>query len=69
MSTIHGIMETYIESDIRMIRVQALQGERSFTIVLPKVFASGLGIRKGDYVRVTQEEGKIVIEKMYEGAK
>lgn len=29
-------------------RVQALQGERSLTIVLPKVFAMELGISKGD---------------------
>jgi AbrB family looped-hinge helix DNA binding protein len=62
-------METCIGSDIRMIRVQALQGERSLTIVLPKVFASGLGIRKGDYVKVIQEEEKIVIEKIQERTK
>lgn len=29
-------------------KVQALQGERSLTVVLPKEFATELGIAKGD---------------------
>ena len=29
-------MNQYTESEIRMMRVQALQGERSLTIVLPR---------------------------------
>ncbi|HZD35912.1 MAG TPA: AbrB/MazE/SpoVT family DNA-binding domain-containing protein [Nitrososphaeraceae archaeon] len=44
-------------------KIQALTGERSLTVVLPKEFAQRLGIRKGDYVDVTQYESKIVIEK------
>jgi antitoxin component of MazEF toxin-antitoxin module len=43
--------------------IQALTGERSLTLVLPKQYAISLGIGKGDYVRVKQENGKIIIEK------
>ena len=44
-------------------KVQAMTGERSLTVVLPKEFAQRLGIGKGDYVDVTQYESKIIIEK------
>lgn len=49
------------EYEIRTI--QALTGERSLTLVLPKQYAIGLGLRKGDYVKVRQEENAIIIEK------
>jgi bifunctional DNA-binding transcriptional regulator/antitoxin component of YhaV-PrlF toxin-antitoxin module len=45
-------------------RVQALQGERSFTVVLPKEFAVGLGIGKGDFLKCIVDGKKLVIEKM-----
>jgi AbrB family looped-hinge helix DNA binding protein len=48
-------------------KVQGIVGEYSFSIVLPKSFANDLGIGKGDYVKVSQEDGKIIVEKMYEG--
>jgi bifunctional DNA-binding transcriptional regulator/antitoxin component of YhaV-PrlF toxin-antitoxin module len=44
-------------------KVQGLVGEQSFSVVLPKSYAIHLGIGKGDFVRVSQEENKIVIEK------
>ena len=44
-------------------RIQGLVGEQSFSIVLPKQYAVNLKIRKGDFVKVRQEENKIVIEK------
>jgi hypothetical protein len=44
-------------------KVQALQGERSLTIVLPKEFAVLLGIVKGDFLKVRLEDNKIVLEK------
>jgi bifunctional DNA-binding transcriptional regulator/antitoxin component of YhaV-PrlF toxin-antitoxin module len=44
-------------------KVQALTGERSLTVVLPKEFAQHVGISKGDYVKVTQDECRIIIEK------
>jgi antitoxin component of MazEF toxin-antitoxin module len=56
-------MNQYTESEIRMMRVQALQGERSLTIVLPRNFASGLNIRKGDYLKVSLEGNKMILER------
>lgn len=50
-------------------KVQGIVGEYSFSIVLPKSFAHDLGIGKGDYVKVSQEDGKIVVEKMEEKVK
>ena len=44
-------------------RIQALTGERSLTLVLPKHYASDLGLNKGDYVKVKQEQNKLVIQK------
>jgi phosphate uptake regulator len=44
-------------------KVQGLIGETSFSVILPKQYALELGIGKGDFVKVHQESGKIVIEK------
>lgn len=48
-------------------KVQGIVGEYSFSIVLPKSFANDLGIGKGDYVKVSQYDDKIIVEKMDEG--
>jgi AbrB family looped-hinge helix DNA binding protein len=48
-------------------KVQGIVGEYSFSIVLPKSFAIELGIGKGDYVKVSQDDGKIIVEKMDKG--
>ncbi len=48
-------------------KVQGIVGEYSFSIVLPKSFANDLGIGKGDYVKVSQDDGKIIVEKMDKG--
>ena len=44
-------------------KVQALIGEMSFSIVLPKSYVTNLRINKGDFVKVHQEGHRIVIEK------
>ena len=44
-------------------RIQGIVGNQSFCVVLPKSYAINLGIGKGDFVKVCQEGGKIVIEK------
>lgn len=44
-------------------KIQGLIGESSFSIILPKIFATNIGIKKGDYVDVYQEGHKIIIEK------
>ena len=52
-----------IMTDIEYRKVQGLVGDQSFSIVLPKSYAIQLGIGKGDFVKVSQEENRIVIEK------
>jgi hypothetical protein len=44
-------------------KVQAYHGERSLTIVLPRIFAVDLGITKGDYLKVKMENKKLILEK------
>lgn len=44
-------------------KVQGLVGDQSFSIVLPKSYAIELGIGKGDFVKVSQEHDRIIIQK------
>jgi hypothetical protein len=44
-------------------KIQGLVGEQSFSVVLLKSYALHLGIGKGDFVKVSQEANKIIIEK------
>jgi AbrB family looped-hinge helix DNA binding protein len=44
-------------------KVQGLIGESSFSIVLPKAFAARLNIKKGDFVKVTQDGDRIIVER------
>jgi len=55
----------YKES-IEYRKVQGIVGEQSFSVVLPKKYAVDLGIGKGDFVRVHQKDGKLIIEKVME---
>ena len=53
-----------VQSNIKEYRkVQGLVGDQSFSVVLPKQYAIHLGIAKGDFVKVQEEEGKIIIQK------
>ncbi|MPZ08510.1 MAG: AbrB/MazE/SpoVT family DNA-binding domain-containing protein, partial [Nitrososphaeraceae archaeon] len=45
-------------------RVQALHGERSLTIVLPKTLAGQLGIVKGDYLKYLVDGNRLIMEKV-----
>jgi antitoxin component of MazEF toxin-antitoxin module len=49
------------EYEIRTI--QAFTGERSLTLVLPKQYAIGLGLSKGDFVKVRLQNDSIIIMK------
>jgi bifunctional DNA-binding transcriptional regulator/antitoxin component of YhaV-PrlF toxin-antitoxin module len=48
---------------VELRKVQALQGERSLTIVLPKEFTTSLEIGKGDFLKVIVDGKKLVLEK------
>ncbi len=49
---------------IELRRVQALQGERSVTIVFPKEFATELGVGKGDFLKCQVDGNRLIIEKV-----
>ncbi|HEY7080847.1 MAG TPA: AbrB/MazE/SpoVT family DNA-binding domain-containing protein [Nitrososphaeraceae archaeon] len=49
--------------DIEIRRVQAYSGERSMTIVLPKIFSEKLGIGKGDFLKVQLDNSRLILEK------
>jgi antitoxin component of MazEF toxin-antitoxin module len=55
------IPETGIKTTVR--KVQAYHGERSITVVLPKDFAASLEIEKGDFLKVSLEGNKLVLQK------
>jgi antitoxin component of MazEF toxin-antitoxin module len=44
-------------------RTIGIIGNSSFCIVLPKKFAINLGVGKGNFVKVRQQENKIIVEK------
>ena len=54
-----------IEDSIEVRRIQALTGERSFTLVFPKQFATELGVGRGDFVKCRIDSGRLVVEKMH----
>jgi antitoxin component of MazEF toxin-antitoxin module len=56
-------MKNNVEKEIR--RIQGLVGEYSFTVVLPKKYATNIGISKGDYVEITENQDAIVIRKAW----
>jgi bifunctional DNA-binding transcriptional regulator/antitoxin component of YhaV-PrlF toxin-antitoxin module len=49
---------------IELRRVQALQGERSFTLVFPKEFARELGVGKGDFLKCQVDKNRLIVEKV-----
>jgi hypothetical protein len=44
-------------------KVQSYSGERSLTIVLPKLFSAALHIEKGDFMKVHMVDKKLILEK------
>jgi hypothetical protein len=47
----------------RVRRTAGLVGSTSFSIVLSKQYAIQLGVGRGDFVKVSREQNRIVIEK------
>ena len=50
--------------NLEIRRVQGLQGEKSFTLVLPKEFVVRLGIGKGDFLKCSVDGRRLVVEKV-----
>ena len=44
-------------------RTAGIVGTASFCVVLPKQYAINLGVGKGDFLKVSQQQNKIVIQK------
>jgi antitoxin component of MazEF toxin-antitoxin module len=49
------------QTEIR--KVQAIHGNSTFILVLPKDFVSALNISKGDYVKCSISNNRLLIEK------
>jgi hypothetical protein len=49
---------------IEIRKVQALTGERSFTLVFPKHFAVELGVGRGDFLKCQVDGNRLIVEKM-----
>jgi hypothetical protein len=45
-------------------RVQALTGERTLVICFPKHLADDLGVAKGDFLKYSIEDGRLIVEKI-----
>jgi phosphate uptake regulator len=56
-----AIIDVDIKYEYR--KIQGLIGETSFSVILPKEYALNIGIGKGDFVKVRQEDNRIIIEK------
>jgi bifunctional DNA-binding transcriptional regulator/antitoxin component of YhaV-PrlF toxin-antitoxin module len=48
---------------VQIRRIQALTGDRSFTLVFPKSIAQELGIIKGDFLKCHKDGTKLIVEK------
>ena len=53
--------DTKLETKLR--RIQAIYGQRSLLLCLPIEFTHYLGISKGDYVKCSILDNKLVVEK------
>jgi bifunctional DNA-binding transcriptional regulator/antitoxin component of YhaV-PrlF toxin-antitoxin module len=52
-----------MDESLTIRKVQAYSGDRSLTVVLPKIFAERLNIGKGDFLKVYVDDRKLVLEK------
>jgi hypothetical protein len=64
IDTIVNMRSLDFRDNVELRRVQALHGEKSLTIVLPKNFAVHLGIGKGDFLKCLVGGNRLIIEKM-----
>jgi hypothetical protein len=62
--SVYAIYCMYSPEKIELRRVQGLQGERSFTLVFPKEFATELGVGKGDFLKCQVDKNRLIVEKV-----
>ena len=51
------------DNQTELRKVQGIHGNSTFTLVLPKDFVSILRIDKGDYLKCTILDNKLIVEK------
>jgi hypothetical protein len=49
---------------VEIRKIQALTGERSFTLVFPKQFAIELGVGRGDFLKCFVDGTRLIVEKV-----
>lgn len=59
----YSISEKSTDQSFEYRKVQAILGDISFNVVLPKKYSLALGLKKGDFVKVSQHGKRLVIEK------
>lgn len=52
------------QNKIEYRKVQSIHGNSTFVLVLPKDFVSVLNIAKGDYVKCSISDNKMIMEKI-----
>ena len=45
------------------VEYRTIIGDSSFSVCIPKGYTHDLDLHKGDYVRITREDSKLIIEK------
>lgn len=51
------------ETEKPKYQVLGLAGKKSIMFVVPKNLAEGMGFEKGDFVRVSREKNRLIVEK------
>ena len=64
IDTIVNMKSLDFRDNVELRRVQALHGEKSLTIILPKNFAVLLGIEKDDFLKCLVDGKRLIVEKM-----
>jgi hypothetical protein len=59
----HDHIDDTDQREIEIRKAQALTGDRSLTVVLPKQFATQLGISKGDFLKCRIENDRLILQK------
>jgi hypothetical protein len=57
-------IDNAFQNKIEYRKVQAIHGNSTFVLVLPKDFVSVLDIAKGDYVKCSISDNKMIVEKI-----
>lgn len=54
------------QTESKYLRVQCIKPDNTLFVVIPKTIAENLSIKGRDYVKVSQKESKIILEKIAE---